>query len=77
METTAMREIGRMKLLYISDLILEVEEKLYNGIFDVDKFVHDRCAEHNITAVEKDILHIVKCYDNRLLYKLTDKSSIT
>jgi len=39
MKTTAMREIGRMKLLYISDLILEIEEKLYNGIFDVDKFV--------------------------------------
>lgn len=69
MKTTAMREIGRMKLLYISDLILEIEEKLYNGIFDVDKFIHDKCTEHNITDVEKDIVHIIKRYDNKSLGK--------
>jgi len=69
-----MREIGRIKLLYISDLILEIEDKLYHGIFDVDKFVHDRCEEHNITHVEKDILHIVKYYDDRLLYKFNESN---
>lgn len=71
MKTTAMREIGRIKLIYISDLILEIEDKLYREIFDVDKFVHDRCEEHNITDVEKDILHIVKRYDRRAINTTT------
>ena len=71
MKTTVMREIGRIKLIYISDLLLEIEDKLYRELFDVDKFVHEKCLEHNITDVEKDILHIVKRYDRRALNTMT------
>ena len=66
MKTTAMREIGKMKLIYISDLILEVEEKLYHGPIDVEEFIHGRCAEHNISKrVEECITFILKYYDKR------------
>ena len=49
----------RIKLLYISDLILEVENKLYHGIFDIEKFVHDKCLKYDIMAAEKEIMDIV------------------
>ncbi len=66
MKTTTMREIGKIKLIYISDLMLEVEEKLYHGVFNVEEFIHDRCIEHNISkSVEERITYIIKYYDKR------------
>ena len=52
----------RIKLLYISDLILDVENKLFHGFFDIEKFVHKKCIEYGIESAEKEIIEIVnKC----------------
>ena len=49
----------RIKLLYISDLILECENKLYHNILDIEKFIHDKCVLYGIRDAENDILSIV------------------
>ena len=52
----------RIKLLYIGDLIMEAEDRIFHGFFDIDKFVHEKCILYGVECVEKEILEIInKC----------------
>ena len=58
----------RSSLLYISDLILEIEDKLSKRRdFDFTTFVHHKCMRYDIEDAEKDILTlIVKCLKRKI-----------
>lgn len=53
----------RSSLVYISDLILEVEDKLSRKKdFDFTNFIHERCRRYDICDAEEDVLRLVnKC----------------
>lgn len=51
----------RSSLIYISDLILEVEDKLSKRRdFDFTTFVHHRCLGYDIEESECEILTLIK-----------------